>query len=430
MWLLLMMIAIMPYEQSPYLLLGENLFGIFAGFTVIKALGLLGFAWAGLRIASGDTMTYRLGARQARIFFVFLATVALLGLVHGSGFQYVIGRYIAYAVFLPFLVVAVRTQDDLRRVLTWLVWSYVAVFPYAVRQMLRFNERLGVGIYEANYLATILVLLVPIAFAFASLQRVPNRRWLWIGAGLTLVLMIVLTGSRGGFVGLVAAGVVFVYRRRGLGAAAAVLLALVIGVLALPTELSTRALATISGDSSSLPTELEASNKAHVGLFWAALRMIGESPLIGVGPENFRDLSRVYTGLPQANIAHNMFLEIGAETGLVALVLFILVLASAFRALGATVRLPAPGTRLHGDPDATSLAVWSEGLRSGLTGYVVAGCFISAQFEKVLWMSVFLSIVVADLARRHRAAAAAEAEVDPAAIDAVDTVDGALPQPS
>jgi len=87
------------------------------------------------------------------------------------------------------------------------------------------------------------------------------------------------------------------------------------------------------------------------------------------------------------------------------------------------MRFPWPGR-------ATSLAVWSEGLRSGLTGYVVAGCFISAQFEKVLWMSVFLSIVVADLARRHRTAAAVEAEAAAAATESVDSVDGALPQPS
>ena len=52
MWLLLLMIAIMPYEQSPYLYLGSNLFGIFPDFTAIKLLGLLGFAWAGLRMAS------------------------------------------------------------------------------------------------------------------------------------------------------------------------------------------------------------------------------------------------------------------------------------------------------------------------------------------------------------------------------------------
>ena len=420
MWLLLLMIAIMPYEQSPYLQLGENLLGVFAGFTVIKAVGLLGFTWAGLRMMSGDAMTYRLGARQASLFFVFLMATMALGLVHGSGFQYGIGRYIAYAVFLPFLLVAVRTQDDLGRVLTWMVWSYVAVFPYAVRQMIRYDDRLGVGIYESNYMATILVLLVPVAFAFASLQRVRSRRWLWLGAGIALVVMIVLTGSRGGFVGLVAAGVLFVYRRRGLAAAAAVLLVLIVGVLALPTELSTRALATISGDTSQLPAELQASNRAHIGLFWAALRMIGDSPLVGVGPENFKDLSRLYTGLEQANIAHNMFLEIGAEMGVAVLVIFILVLASAFRALGLA-------TRVRGSQEAVELATWAEGLRSGLTGYVVAGCFISAEYEKILWITIFLSIVVADLARRHRVATTAEAEMPAAALEPVA---GALPQPS
>ena len=422
MWLLLLMIAIMPYEQSPYLLLGENFLGIFAGFTVIKAVGMLGAAWAAMRIAGGDAMTYRLGARQATLFFVFLAGVAVMSLLHGSGLQYVIGRYVAYAAFLPFLIVAVRSQEDLGRVLKWLVLTYVAVFPYAVRQMLRFGERLGVGVYEANYLATILVLLVPLAFAFASLQRVPARRWLWIGAGLTLIVMIVLTGSRGGFLGLVAAGVAFVYRRRGLAAAAGVMLILIVGVLAVPSELSTRALATISGDTSSLPTELEASNRAHVGLFWAALRMISDSPVMGVGPLNFKDLSQLYTGLPQANMAHNMFLEVAAEMGLPVLFIFILLLHSAFRAFSTTTRLAA-----HGTPAATELAAWAEGLRSGLTGYVVAGCFISAEYEKVLWITLFLSIVVADLARRHRAAVLAETEVQP---DTIEPMGGPLPQPS
>jgi O-antigen ligase len=198
------------------------------------------------------------------------------------------------------------------------------------------------------------------------------------------------------------------------------MLLLVIGVLALPTELSTRAMATLSGDTSQLPTELEASNRAHIGLFWAALRMISDSPILGVGPLNFKDLSTLYTGLEQANMAHNMFLEIAAEMGLVTLAIFIVLLGSAFTALGRT-------TRLRGSPAAVELATWAEGLRSGLTGYVVAGCFISAEYEKILWISIFLSIVVADLARRHRAALAAEAE--PTA-DAMEGVGGPLPQPS
>ena len=217
MWLLVALILIMPYEANPYLYLGENLLGIFPDFTVIKLLGLLGFAWAGMRLAAGDRAAALLSSRPARLFLVFFAVVVVIAMAHGTGFQYAVSRYLGFLVFLPFVIVAVRTETDLRRVLKAMVLAYVLVFPYALRQMLRFGERLGTGLYETNYLATILVLLVPLAFVFASQEREPRGRALWTGAGVLLVLMVFLTSSRGGFVGLLAAGMVYVYRRYGLG---------------------------------------------------------------------------------------------------------------------------------------------------------------------------------------------------------------------
>jgi len=58
---------------------------------------------------------------------------------------------------------------------------------------------------------------------------------------------------------------------------------------------------------------------------------------------------------------------------------------------------------------------------------VVSGCFISAEYEKILWIAVFLSIIVGDLARRHRAAIVAEPE---APESSVQDMGGVLPQPS
>ena len=123
--------------------------------------------------------------------------------------------------------------------------------------MLRFGDRLGVGLYESNYLATILVLLVPLAFTVRCQQRDPTRRTLWLGAGLLLVLMVFLTSSRGGFVGLLVAGIVFVYRRRGLASARACLLAAARWRPLLPTDLGARALATVFQDGGQLPAGLE-----------------------------------------------------------------------------------------------------------------------------------------------------------------------------
>ena len=94
--LLLLMLLIMPYENSPYLYLGANLLGVFPDFTVIKLLGLIGFGWAVLRLANGDPMARRLSTRPAILFLMFFAGVALVGLMHGTGFQYVISRYLGF----------------------------------------------------------------------------------------------------------------------------------------------------------------------------------------------------------------------------------------------------------------------------------------------------------------------------------------------
>jgi len=403
MWLLALMILIMPYEANPYLYIAPNFLGIFPDFTVIKLLGLVGFGWAVIRLASGHPHAALLGSRPAGLFLLFFVGVLFGGLFSGSGFL-AISRYLAFLTFLPFVLVSVETQRDLGRVLRIMTLSLVLVFPYALRQMIRFGDRLGVGLYETNYFATILVLVIPLAFVFATQATTPMRRYLWTAAGLLLVLELFLTSSRGGFLGLLVAGMVYVYRRRGPAGAAALMVILMLGLVIVPTDTGSR-LWTVLDTETAAPAGLEASNRAHVALFFAALRMIADNPIFGVGPLNFKSLSTLYTGLEQGNIAHNSFLEVAAEFGLPVFIVFVLLLASVFRILNRA-------TRLGASPDGRRLAGWAEGLRSGLTGFLVAGCFISAQYEKMLWLAVFVTIVLGRFAAEARVAEAAEPAAD------------------
>jgi O-antigen ligase len=404
MWLLLVMILVMPYENNPYLYLGPSLLGIIPDFTVIKLLGVLGFAWALAQAAGGGMSESLLASRQARLFALFFVGVILAGLLSGTGFI-AVSRYSAFLLFLPFVLAAVRDHADLRRVLQAMVLSLVLTFPYGIRQMLRFDTRLGVGLYESNYLAANLVLVIPLALAIAGVQFTPARRRLWLAGALALMAMLLLTSSRGGFLGLLVAVAIFLYRRRGAGPAAAFVAALML--VALPTNLGERALATFVGGEA--PVGLEASNEAHTALFWAALRMIADAPLTGVGPYNFKTLSAAYSGLERDFIAHNSYLELAAELGLPVLLIFLLLVAASFRGLGRAVR---PTT----DPEGRELAAWAQGLGSGLIGFLVAGLFISAQYEKWFWLVVFLTIVVERLAaRRERLPATPALALQPSA---------------
>jgi len=415
MWILLAMIFIMPFEANPYLYLAPNLLGVFPDFTVIKLLGLLGFAWAVMRLCAGDRNAPLLASRAAWLFLIFFFGVLFVGLLSGSGFL-AISRFLAFLTFLPFVIVAVQTPDDLRRVLKAMTLSLIVVFPYALRQMVRYDSRLGVGLYESNYFATILVLVIPIAFVFAVQAPDPLRRTLWTLGGLLLVLELFLTSSRGAFLGLLVASMVFVYRRRGIAGALAIVLILLAGLVLVPTDLGARLWTIVGEGTADMPAGLEASNRAHEALFWAALRMIGDNPIFGVGPLNFKALSTQYTGLSQGNIAHNSFLEIAAEFGLPVLAVFLLLILRTFRTLNAAARLA-------GTDRGWRIAGWAEGLRSGLLGFLVAGFFISAQYEKMFWLAVFVTIVLGRFAREAAAEASEEPEPGP------DVVLEPVPQP-
>src|SRR2546430_17721507 len=85
MWLLALMILIMPFEASPYLYIAPNFLGVFPDFTVIKLLGLVGFAWAMMRLASGHPHGAPLGSRAGSLFLLVFFGVVFAGLLSGAG---------------------------------------------------------------------------------------------------------------------------------------------------------------------------------------------------------------------------------------------------------------------------------------------------------------------------------------------------------
>lgn len=386
------MILIMPFEKSPYFYITPSFAGIITDLTVIKALGMLGFVWALFQITLRKGGEPIFGSPQAKLFALFIAGILVSAALNGSAL-WAVAKYLAFIMFLPFVLVTVRTEDDLRRVLYTVVLSLTLIFPYALRQVGRYQARLGVGLYEPNYLAANLVLIIPLAFAIAICQPTVRKRWLWAGAGLVLVVSLVMTSSRGGFLGLLVAGMVFAYRRFGFKGALGVLALLILAVL--PTDLGERAVATLDRNVEA-PAGLEASNRAHAALFWGGLRMMMDSPILGVGPQRFSEYSRLYSGLDISYIAHNTYLELGAEAGLLVLLLYVLLTATTVVMLGRVARL-------RNRPETRSLAMWAEGLRTGLIGFAVAAGFISAQYEKYFWLAIFLSIVLVRLAARRTA---------------------------
>ena len=207
----------------------------------------------------------------------------------------------------------------------------------------------------AGYLATIL----PLALALAVRRREPRLALLAAAAVVATGVGILLSLSRGAWVGVLAAvGTMLVTwgpaSRRWLapGAGALILLVLLTATNVVPGGWSDRlvAIAENFGVFDVRTVEVTGENFAVVERMahWqAAWYMLLDHPLLGVGVGNYPAAYDEYAlpGWPEAlGHAHNYYLNMAAEAGLPGLAALLFLLVAVFRTLARGLRLQRPGS--------------------------------------------------------------------------------------
>ena len=197
-------------------------------------------------------------------------------------------------------------------------------------------------------------------------RRAPTRRWLFATV-FVCVLVLVLTKSRGAWLGFGAAFLYLMVRRRSLTLIASAIAASIAIILSdvLRALFVSRAAATTAYDPSLL------------GRFflWDFAWRIGKANwLFGVGMENFRYVKQLF-GFPmslKAGLdfnAHNIYLEMFVDLGVVGLATFLWILASSFIRSSNAVK----------SDDASDLGL---GLSAGIVAYAAHGFVDSIFFQQ------------------------------------------------
>jgi O-antigen ligase len=132
--------------------------------------------------------------------------------------------------------------------------------------------------------------------------------------------------------------------------------------------------------------------------------MFQENWLTGIGVGNFKALAPSYQepGQTVQAIAHNTYIQLLAELGIFGLLAFGGTLVAAFASLQRTA---TQALRLR----SGLLYHSASGIQGGLIGYAVGAFFVSAEYQRLLWFMVFVSICLATLTRRAARQAAREA---------------------
>jgi len=315
-------------------------------------------------------------------------------------------RLLLNFVLFPIALVAIYRQRDV----SWLFGIFIAGALFSVLIGLLqgpFGKpgdtgRLGGAGVNPNQLGAYLSVAMVFAAAFFANRRSPAiARWAaLVAAGLAAVSLF-LTLSRGALLGLgVALLVAPLAVGRGRRAAA---LALVVLTIAGATTWFVAVAPASAVNRITHPAY--GGGAGREDLWRVGWRMVDNHPILGVGAGNFSVASIHYLLRPGATQrdkyivgpskepAHNIYLTVLAELGVVGLALFIVILVACLR----SVILAARAFAARGDPTMELLA---RALFIGLVGLLVTEFFSTALYSKQLWFLLAACPALLALAQR------------------------------
>lgn len=253
--------------------------------------------------------------------------------------------------------------------------------------------RLAGVLNDPNFYGQIMVALVPLAFERLLDEKSIILRSLAGWALFVCSVTILYTYSRGAFLALGVVGVLVIIqqpRRPWLP----VFLVLILGMLVYPflpqqyTQRVTSLLQVIPGASNSATVDPSIQARAATGVVgWT---MFTNNPIFGVGAGNFNTLYDYYArqlGLGQnveTESAHNLYLQIAAERGVLGFLSFAAIIYFTLAALG---RARSEFSRQN----LGEFANMSAAMGIGLIGYLTAAFFLHDSYIRYLWLLVGIS---------------------------------------
>lgn len=319
------------------------------------------------------------------------------------------------AAVLPSTAILAEPTKLLRFVQLWIVFHLLIALS-AIR-----SDGKGTGSFLAdeNDLALVIGMAVPYAYFMAQSHRIKFRTKLFYRSvtGI-LVLAIIITNSRGGFVGLVASLVttmMFTNKKMRnlflLGATGLLLLAWV------PSTYYARL------DSATDP--MDSTRRDRLYLWSIAWDMYVDNPVVGVGVRNFpwrageyqikrADYDPRTTYLRAGKEVHSLYFELLSENGTVGALLYVSMIFLVIRKIRGVIKTRSDDPLIQ--PVLADLHLLAKAMLASLVNFLVAGAFISVLYYPEFWnligFVVALSLCTAKLLRVSEIPAVVPAETN------------------
>ena len=242
--------------------------------------------------------------------------------------------------FLFVMVNSVKSKEDFNKIVVMLVFSATLVALYGLFQYIvgvemeaawldvENNPDIRTRIYSVfhnpNILAEYLIMTIPLSVSLFWHSKRIHKKIIFLGTTLIMSLALVLTLSRGGWLGFAFSAFIFIIlvERRLLLTLIPITLG---GVYLLPQTIINRIL--------SIGNLSDSSNAYRITMWEITLDIIKDNWVAGVGFGHlpFKQTFETYIRTHPTFHAHNTYLETAAEMGIPGLIVFLLFLFTLFK---------------------------------------------------------------------------------------------------
>lgn len=309
----------------------------------------------------------------------------------GGSYEMLMGTWVKTVIAFFLLTQTLTSIGRIRKIIWTIVISELVATSASIllqgREGLKAGDRLiGVneGMFGWNFLGIALSVTLPFIAVLYISHRSVVRTGLLMAAVGSAMWMLILTASRGGFLGVIFSIFLtwlFVLRgsTRGRAVGVVIALCLIVAVAGAPGVFWTR-VQTI-WDASKAPTHSEAemadaSTEMRKNLIQRGIMYTLRYPIFGVGIGNFPVINGSELQRADAWLGtHNTFLQISSEGGIPALVLFLLLMQTMFR------HAKEVADESAGDPAGAEPRLMARAIRAGVVSFVFSAFFAHIGYE-------------------------------------------------
>jgi probable O-glycosylation ligase (exosortase A-associated) len=401
-----------PSSRTPFYLVLGYLFFEFARpqalFPPLEALHLPAIIILLLSLSLLRLYPALWGNRQTRLFVpLFILMAFHIPTATNNFFALKVAQWL-FMFFVTYLSV-IMFVDSFQKFNTLIhLWLIIHAF-LAINGTLKGGRGVGGFLGDENDLCLVLNMAIPYPFFLGLSEKNPWKKMLYFGMVFLLLLAIISTGSRGGFVGLLTiAGYCWLKSSQKIVTALFISFLAVFMLLFAPASYWNE-MRTITRDGSERGTGEQRVYSWKIG--WLIFL---DNPIFGGGQGNFSFVFGKYEkesgntegfhGRSRAGrAAHSVYFTLLPELGMVGTFIVGAMAYATYKNLGFCRRFSSALPRGRTRQGSYPTLAWSYAMEASMAAYLVTGIFISVLYYPCFWVLMGFIVALQRIISRHLA---------------------------